>query len=283
MESDEPQPRAEAPLHPWLQEWFRRTEADRLTDGQIREARINYAALIHQLDRLVGRMLASAAELPGDTWVVYASDHGDMAGDRGMFWKRSMLEGAVRVPMIWHPLRQDAAPVKLARGRTVHAPVSLVDLAPTLTGLTGAPALPHQDGADLSGVLAQEMDESVLDALVARPVFAELAGAADSALRMVRKGRFKLVSYHGFEPEQLFDLERDPLEREDLSSDPRYREVYQDLRRHLKRDWNPEMILQTLAQRQREQNYMAAWGREVGMGRLDMWDERPHSGDENRA
>ncbi len=273
MVQDSPLVRDQAPLHPWVQEWFRRLNASQLTDEQITEARMNYAGLVNQLDRLVGRILKSSKELPGDTWVAYVSDHGDMAGDRGMFWKRSLFEGAVRVPMIWFPLQQDQSTFKLAQGRVVDVPVSLVDLAPTLVGLTGAPALPHQDGVDLSGVLSEEIDTGLLKSLARRAVFTELAGSSDSAIRMVRKGTFKLVSYYGYSPVQLFDLESDPGEQTDLSTNPQYKEVYEELLQEIERDWNPEEILRSLEQMRLDQQYMAGWGKEVGMGRLELWDE----------
>ncbi len=275
-----PPERAAQPVHPWLQEWFRRTEADRLTTEQIREARTNYAGLVNQLDELVGRVVQNARRLAGDTLVVYISDHGDMAGDNGMFWKRSMFEGATRVPMIWCPLQQDDFSAQFARGRVVREPVSLVDLAPTLAGLAGAPALPRQDGVDLSGLLVADMDRQLLASLAQRPVFAELAGVADGALRMIRKGRFKLISYHGFGRAQLFDLESDPGERADLSADPRYADVYSDLLDGVAQDWDPEAVMSALLQRQPDQGYLAAWGREVGMGRVDLWDEMAADADE---
>ncbi len=283
MATAEPPERAGKDMHPWLRDWFTRTHADQLSDDQIREARTNYAGLVNQLDELVGRVVESARQLPGDTVVVYLSDHGDMAGDNGMFWKRSMFEGATRVPLIWCPLKQDGLPVPMARGRVVEEPVSLVDIAPTLVSLGGAPELPYQDGLDLSGLLTAEMDPGLVPALAGRPVFAELAGIADGAVRMVRKGNFKLISYHGHERAQLFDVDRDPGEREDLASDPRYADVYRELLTDVSRDWDPDAVMAALAHRQRDQSYMAAWGGEVGMGRVDLWDEVPVGEDPARG
>ncbi len=278
MENDSPPARDKAPLHPWLQEWFSRFKADQITDEQAAEARTNYAGMVNQLDRVVGRILESSKKLSGDTWVVYVSDHGDMAGDRGMFWKRNFFEGTARVPMVWFPLKQNQTTVEAAEGRTVDAPVSLVDLAPTLVGLTGAPTLPHQDGMDLSGLLSVEMDLELIKRLESRAVISELASTSDSAVRMVRKGAFKLISYYEYPPAQLFDLESDPNEQINLSASPEHEKIYQDLLLDLMRGWEPTAILKELEQRRLDQEYMTVWGKEVGMGRLDLWDGNPKGG-----
>jgi choline-sulfatase len=269
-EGDVPLAGGEQPRHPWLADWFERLEADAITPGQLRTARACYAGLISLTDTYVGRILKAAEALPGETIVVYASDHGDMAGDRGMFWKRSFFEGAVRIPMIWHQLGGKGNAV--ARRLTIGSPVSLVDLAPTFAGLADAPELPALDGCDLRDLLsgAVRADEQSWNQ---RAVFSELANPQDSAIRAVICGSMKLISYYGHEDVMLFDLAKDPGEQRDLSMDPAYAAVKKELLSRVSEGWNPETILQQVRTKGKDQKYLSEWGKRVGMGPLDLWCE----------
>jgi choline-sulfatase len=272
---DAPIPKDEL-RHPWLEQWFRKLKADNITPEQLRTARAAYAGLVSKLDQLVGRIVKAAAQLPGDTWIVYASDHGEMAGDRGMFWKRSLFEGATHIPLIWYPLRE-SGDRRLKRGATVDAPVSLVDLAPTFSAVTGSPALPQQDGNDLSPLLfASDPAAAAAPGAIdwqQRAVFTELVGRQDSAIRAVRRGDYKLVYYHGFDPLQLFNIANDPHEKHDLAGDPTYRQVIEELKQLLFNGWNPKALLDETQAHSANHHFLAQWGKEVGMGPLDLWNQ----------
>jgi choline-sulfatase len=272
---DAPIPKDE-PRHPWLEQWFKRLKADDITPQQLRAARAAYAGLVSRLDQLVGRIVQAAAGLPGDTWIVYASDHGEMAGDRGMFWKRSLFEGATRIPLIWHPLHESGGR-RLKRGATVDAPVSLVDLAPTFSAVTGSPALPQQDGNDLSPLLFADT-AAAPEAIdwQQRAVFTELVGRQDSAIRAVRRCDYKLVYHHGFDPVQLFNLANDPQEKHDLAGDPSYRPVLEELKQLLFAGWDPQSLLDQTQAKSANHHFLAQWGKEVGMGPLDLWKQPGH-------
>jgi choline-sulfatase len=271
QQHDEPIPPDEQPLHPWLEAWFKRLKASGITKEQLTMARANYAGLVSRLDQLVGRIVEAARSLPGDTYIVYASDHGEMAGDRAMFWKRSLFEGAIRIPMIWHPLKE-SGPRRLRRGATVQAPVSLADLAPTFSGVTESPVLPKQDGKDLSPILFTDA-AATEEQWKERPVFTELVGQQDSAIRMVRKGDYKLVYYHGYEPLRLYNLANDPQEKQDLGGLNEYRPIRDELERLLFAGWDPEALLNEVAARSEDQRFMQQWGQEVGIGPLDLWNQ----------
>jgi choline-sulfatase len=159
--------------------------------------------MISWIDRKVGEVLQALATagLADDTLVVVAADHGDMLGERGLWFKMSFRDGAARVPLML------AAP-GLAPGRRDH-PVSLLDVLPTL--------------ADIAGVDAADVDcdgESLLAPGPRGPVAMEYA-AEGSVAPMVglRDGRWKLVLCDA-DPPQLFDLEADPAEARDLAADP---------------------------------------------------------------
>jgi choline-sulfatase len=269
-ESDNPIPRDREPLHPWVADWFRKVKVDAMTEHQWKVARASYGGLVGRLDRLIGRILAASRSLPGDTKIVYVSDHGDMAGDRGMFWKKSFFQGAVKVPMIWYPLNQSSGAQPWAKGRTIYTPVSLVDMAPTLVSLSNAPQLPHGNGDDLTPFLTrqEEPDQSFWKD---RPVFSELI-IDGSPTRMIRKGRYKLVYYHDYEGRHLFDLQSDPNEQINLAGRKEYAELQASLLQELMNNWDPAHILRSAQAKAADLKYWGEWCGKVGMGPLDLWD-----------
>lgn len=269
--ADEPPlPPDPEPRHPWVADWFRRLEADRATPEQIARARANYVGLVDRLDQLVGRVIAAARTLPGPTIVVYLSDHGEMAGDRGMFWKQSFYEGAVKVPLIWCALDADVPAPPIVAGRVVDHPVSLVDLAPTLAELGGAPPLPNIDGLALTASLRGESTPEARAEGEGRAIFAEMIIAGQPA-RMIRRGRQKLIYYHGYDDPQQFDLWQDPTERHDLGREPMMAATREDLLRRLLAGWDPGQIARDMTLRGADERYLARWGGDPGMGPLDLW------------
>src|SRR5690606_6003532 len=165
----------------------------------VRRSRRAYFANISYIDEKIGEILdvLQATRQQEDTIVVFLSDHGDMLGERGMWFKMSFFEGSARVPLMI------AAP-GLAAGR-VDAPVSTLDVTPTLADLAGidlGEVLPWTDGESLVGLANGTGSRG--------PVPMEYA-AEGSVAPMVglRDGRFKLVLCAADEP-LLFDLEADP-------------------------------------------------------------------------
>jgi choline-sulfatase len=268
LAGDAPLPRDPEPRHPWVADWFRRLDADRITVEETRRVRAAYAGLVARLDELVGRLVAAARALPGETILVYLSDHGEMAGDRGMFWKQSFFEGAVRVPLIVHPLAGEGSGI--ARGREVRVPVSLVDLAPTLASMGGTPPLPDPDGDDLTSLLRATNDTAIADGWEERPIFAELV-VAGVPVRLIRRGRYKLIYYHGYPPSQLFDLATDPHEQRDLGRSDEHAAVRAALEARALADWHPGELARQARERAADLRYLTRWGTDVGMGPLDLW------------
>ena len=182
------------PVISLLRHGFRNDEP--LTEEQIREATVCYWALVSHLDHQIGRLLNA---VPDDTVVIYTSDHGEMAGQHGIWQKQCFYEPAVRIPLL---LRHPA----IARGRT-DAHVSLVDLLPTLrdiAGLESDPALPGHS-------LLDPMDRPVLSEYHAQ-------GMLDGGF-MLQSGPWKYCYYGPTNAPQVFNLDDDPLEQNDLSVD----------------------------------------------------------------
>ncbi|MBM3843363.1 MAG: choline-sulfatase [Verrucomicrobia bacterium] len=238
-----------------------------VTPGHVRNARRAYYGMLSYIDDQLGRLMATLREtgLLENTLVVFTSDHGEMLGERGLWYKQSLREGSVRVPLVVRP--PGAAPA--ARGR-VAQPVSLLDLLPTLVeaGAGGAPAdyVEPVAGRSLLPLLSPG------GALPDRPVFAEYSAEGTYApCLMVRKGRYKYIHCET-DPALLFDLEEDPDERRDLAGDPAHAAVQADLHRELLRVWDPPAYRARALASQRRQWFIQ---RVLARTTPDAWVHQP--------
>lgn len=181
------------------------------TDDQLRACTAAYYASVSYADDLVGRALDELDRLglADDTVVVYASDHGENLFSHGLVHKHCFFEQAAGVPLV---LRGPGVP----SGETRAAPVSLVDLLPTLTDLCGLDAPPDVDGRSLGDLL----DDADATRDAAFSEFYEWG----TPERMVRTGRWKYVHSHD-DRCQLYDLETDPGEHVNRVDDPAYAET----------------------------------------------------------
>jgi choline-sulfatase len=180
-----------------------------LTPDDVRRARRGYFASVSYVDDRIGEILDALdrAGLAEDTVVAFLSDHGDMLGERGLWFKMSFYEGSARVPLML------AAP-GMPPGR-IAAPVSTLDLAPTLCELAGVPlasVAPWTDGESLAPLAAGRGERG--------PVPMEYAAEGSVApMVALRDGDWKLVLCPA-DPPQLFDLARDPRELTNRADDP---------------------------------------------------------------
>ncbi|NBX30568.1 DUF229 domain-containing protein, partial [bacterium] len=128
----------------------RKAEQDAMTDAQRRQAQQAYRASISFLDAQVGRVLDALDKhgLADDTIVVFTSDHGYHMGEHGLYQKMSLFEESVRVPLLI------AAPGRCRAGGVAEAPVSQVDIFPTLAALCGIEAPSNLQGQSLVPLLA---------------------------------------------------------------------------------------------------------------------------------
>ena len=179
----------------------RNEEHDR--EGLLRN-RQNYAAMIENIDRQVGRFIDAVQERGEleNTVIVYASDHGEMLGDHGRWGKSTWYHPSSRVPLI-------AAGPGVAGGRTTEALVSLHDLAATFVDYAGARELPDMDAVSLRDLVEGRAERH-----------REVAVAGLGGWRMVFDGRYKLVLGERESP-LLFDLEADPMEDVNRAADLR--------------------------------------------------------------
>jgi choline-sulfatase len=206
-----------------------------LTEDDVRASRHGYYSSLSYADERIGDVLAAfeACGLADDSVVIFTSDHGDFLGEHGLFYKMSFREHAARVPLIV------SAPGRFG-SRRVHEPVSLLDLAPTLAdlarpGLSGALAAPV-DGRSLLPLLegGAESDETT--------VLGEyLAESTLGPMVMLRRGRWKFI-HAPSDPDQLFDLESDPLELANLAAAAEHAETVGQLRAEVSRRWDLDAV-----------------------------------------
>ncbi|NRB05145.1 MAG: sulfatase-like hydrolase/transferase, partial [Rhodobacteraceae bacterium] len=215
--------------HPWIekQNAFMDSEAKFKTAEERLAAMSAYYGLCTWLDHSVGEILGALndAGLMETTTIVYTSDHGDNVGARGLWGKSNMYEESAAIPMI---MAGPDVPVG-----TCETPVSLLDVSQTIAAHFGA-TIDAADGVtDLNTILQAPEDKD-------RIAFSEYhaAGSVSGAF-MLRKGRWKLIHYVGYQDE-LFDLETDPEELENRATDPTCTATLQDLHRELRNICDPE-------------------------------------------
>ncbi len=191
-----------------------------MTDDEAREVIAAYYAMIEHIDHEVGRMLSVLDETGQreNTMVIFMSDHGEMLGDHGLLLKGPhFYEEAVRVPLVmrW--------PGQIQEGLKIEGLVELVDLAPTLLECANLPAEPRMQGRSFASLLNGNADPARFRDFV----YSEYHNAwthPDAYATMIRTRDEKIVIYHGSEPGELYDLNQDPDEFENLWDHPDHTE-----------------------------------------------------------
>ena len=251
-------------LHPFHRRIIASGGLEGIPVEDVRRTRAAYYGLVTFTDRLVGRLLGALEQggLQEDTLVLYFTDHGEMAGEHGLWWKNSFYEGASHIPLTvsW--------PGRLPAGQRVRELVSLIDLFPSLCDWTGAPRPPKLMGRSLDPLIhGREHD-------LERVVFSELYGAFPATpvvARMVRKGPWKYNFYYE-EPAELFNLEEDPAEFHNLADDPAHQKIRRELEALVLQGWDPhEASVKNREDREMRQ-YMGQWTRAVNPPDPDQWD-----------
>ncbi len=170
--------------------------------------RQNYAAIIENIDRQIGRFIdavAARGELE-NTVVVFSSDHGEMLGDHGLWSKTRYYQQSVGIPLI-------AAGPGIRAGQFVDSPVALQDLAPTFLDYAGLPIPDDMDAVSLRPILEGQTDR-VRDFVLAGMLFR--GQNRGTGWRLIFDGRYKLIFTEDGHT-LLFDLDNRPCELRDIS------------------------------------------------------------------
>jgi choline-sulfatase len=232
-----------------------------VNDVQVRAARRAYYGAVSYVDDQVGVLLEalSDARFADNTIVLLLADHGDMLGERGLWYKMNFFEPACRIPLIVH------APARFA-ARRVNESASLVDILPTLCELAGGMSTyaTPLDGRSLQPQLAGEVgpDEVIGE---------YLAEGAIAPLVMIKRGRYKFV-HSPVDPDQLYDLLDDPDELRNLAPVPQQAARVQEFRAEVARRWDmPALQAAVIASQQRRHLVYEA----LRSGRYTPWDFQP--------
>lgn len=237
-------------------------EKTSLSERQILNARHAYFGSISYLDDRIGQLLHSLDEsgLAGDTAIVFTADHGDMLGERGLWFKMSWFEHSARVPLVVHfP--------SVVKPQACNSAVSLIDLLPTLvelatdgrghdyqTVMDGRSLLPQLSGADgHDEVLGQYSAE-----ITNEPIF------------MIRRGKKKLIASDN-DPPLYFDLGTDPAELHNLAKGPIHKAEVDSLLSEIHARWDVQSIKKRVIESQRRRHAII----QASIEQRICWDYQP--------
>ena len=172
----------------------------------IREHLADYYSVISYMDFQIGRILQALKDIGeyDNTIIIFASDHGLALGSHGLMGKQNLYEHSMRAPLIF------SGP-GIPRGKSTDAFAYLLDIFPTVCGLTGTPVPPGVEGKNLTPILQGKKTK------VRKAIF-----TAYKTQRAIRNDRWKLLRYTHINKSQLFDLKNDPHELKNLADEPAY-------------------------------------------------------------
>ena len=185
-----------------------------MDEDAIAGMRSAYAANVSVIDDAVGNIVAALDDkgVLDDTWIIYTSDHGEMAGDHGLMSKCVLYRGAARVPLIIRPPGG-------------HPPISVdelteqVDIPATVRAITGVGPCPNGEGRSLLGYLHGEA-----------PKARELSVSENWGFALFETDSYKLVvDEDTVTPCFLVDLAADPDEDTNLIAEPGHAAIVNDL------------------------------------------------------
>ena len=222
--------------HPVYEAFMQLKYSEAFSREEVRQAVIPaYMGLIKQIDDQIGRLLEylESKNLMEKTLIVFTSDHGDYLGDHWLGEKDLFHEASVRIPLI---IVDPAAEADSTRGTVESRFVESIDLLPTFLALAGGEPQPHRlEGRSLLPLLygdgdipwrnytISESDYTGRDAMNRLQIEPE-----DCRAFMIRNHEWKYILHEKFRP-QLYNMQKDPNEFEDLGADPAYEEVRREL------------------------------------------------------
>lgn len=261
-------PNIDAPSDPHTERLRVGIEADVVqpTTQEIRNARQAYYANVSYFDSKIGELVKALdeSEQLDNTIIVVTSDHGDMLGERGLWYKMNFFEHSARVPMV-------VAGPGVQHG-VCSDPVSLVDLYPTFVELAGGTEeMPEGFTANLDGrSLVPLLNQSATE--FKGEVIAEYcAECASHPMLMIRVGEYKFI-HCDVDPDQLFNVISDPRELLNLADDPDYADVLARFKAMADAHWDSEALREAVIKTQHQRRAVHA---AMEQGALTSWDYQP--------
>ena len=246
-------------------------DAIHIDDDGVRRARRAYYGNISYVDEWLGRLRAALQEcgMADDTTIIFTADHGDMLGERGLWYKMSFYEWSSRIPMILCRPNQFAP-------RRVDEPVSQVDILPTLVdiaveniGVNKPDPIDPLAGCSLLSLCGGDTASGQNRAIISE----YLAEGTGAPMLMIRKGDYKYTHCPG-DPEQLFNLHADSDERANLATLEQARQVMVDFRAERDAHWDVDEVRAAVIADQRRRRVMHT---ALRIGRYQSWDFQPWS------
>jgi choline-sulfatase len=231
-------------------------------DAAYRDARRGYYGMVAYVDDLVRRLLAALGDagFAGNTVVLFTSDHGDMIGERGMWFKKTLFEPAIHVPLIvWAPGR--VAPHRVAGA------VSLLDILPTFVEVAGGSLDAYPAALDGASLVPALLGKSVPNG---RVIAEHIDGGTLAPRIMLREGDWKLVHSRAYPP-LLFNLSADPLECENLADLPVHRDRLAAMTAAIEGEYDLDALPETVMADQRVRRFVDS---ALSEGERRAWDFR---------
>lgn len=212
---------------PAIAAWRAAGKVAEVSAEAVAASRAAYYGLVRMIDRLAGQVLDLAGGRD-DTVSIYASDHGEALGERGLWWKSTLYDDSAKVPLI---IRGPG----FAPGTVDRRAASLLDLSATILSLGGA-CLPEHSGHDLRATNRPARATS--------SYYGGLMNIAVAPLRhrMLRRDDWKLIWFDDAAPPLLFDLSQDPDELADRADDPALAGLRADMTQALLDGWDATQI-----------------------------------------
>ena len=210
-----------------------------ITESDIRRSRQAYFANISYLDAKIGQIMhvLNASRMADNTIIVFCSDHGDMLVERGLWFKMSFLDGSARTPLMMALPGQKAAEIS--------EPTSNLDIVPTLADLAELDMSeidPWVDGQSLRPLLrGRGRDKPVLMEYAAEGSYAPMVAVVEGGVK---------YTHCPLDPDQMFDLDKDPHELVNVADDPAYAEQAGRLRQMIDQKWDMKSFDQAVRQSQ---------------------------------
>ena len=234
-----------------------------IQDQDIANARRAYCANISYLDEKIGDILDTLDEckMTDDTIIVFTADHGDMMGERGLWYKMSFFEGSMRVPLIVN------APTRFTP-KSITQAVSVLDIAPTLVDMAGGDQAMQALSSDGHSLLSSCNS----GALPAHTVIGEYVGEGSiDPMMMIREGEWKF-NYCAVDPAQLFNIANDPSELNNLAQDAEHQELVKEFTNKIHERWNVDHFRKDVL---RSQQHRLSVYHSLRKGKFQPWDFQP--------
>ena len=235
-----------------------------LSKDEVRRARRAYYANVSYFDSKVGALIKTVEEMGqlDNTIIIVTADHGDMLGEKGLWYKMNFFEHSARVPMIM------AGP-GVSQGHNTNA-CSLVDLLPTMVDIAGGDDSMYGQPVDGRSLLtlASGGDDGVSEAI--GEYCAEMTG---NPVFMIRRGDMKYIHCNG-DPAQLYDVANDPYETTNLASNSAYAPIADGFAKEVTQRWDSAALRDKVVQTQRSRFVL---NDAMQTGASQHWDYNPPS------